>query len=271
MTHYTYMTHALNAQQLKAVHHIQGPLLVLAGAGSGKTGVIIQKISYLIEQCGIAPSRITAVTFTNKAANEMLKRIAQRLPLAKRRGLKISTFHTLGLRILKKHSALVGLNAGFSIFDPEDCAELLKQELPPRIAQDRSYLIQLQQQLSTWKNQLLQPHQLDPTLLTTAIAQDAALVYVRYQQLLLAYNAVDFDDLISLPVYLLQQHQEIKSLWQQAIYYLLIDEYQDSNTSQYTLVKLLVGEHARFTVVGDDDQSIYAWRGARPENLLQLQ
>ncbi len=261
----------LNPQQMAAVSYIDGPLLVLAGAGSGKTRVITQKIAYLIEHCGYAPSAIYAVTFTNKAANEMRLRISKQLLATKRRGLKVATFHTLGLSIIKRHLSLAQLKAGFSILDSEDCLQILAGFLPPARAQDRAYLMQIQQQISSWKNELLKAEDLKATSFNKVISEEAALLYPRYQQALKAYNAVDFDDLIRLPVVILSEHPQALEYWQNKIRHLLVDEYQDSNASQYQLVKLLVGVRACFTVVGDDDQSVYAWRGAKPENLAQLQ
>jgi len=261
----------LNPQQMAAVKYIDGPLLVLAGAGSGKTRVIAQKIAYLIEQCGYAANSIYAVTFTNKAAEEMRSRVASVLPQRARRGLSIATFHTLGLKIIKNEVALCGLKPGFSIFDSEDCQNLLRGLLPPDRASLRDHLLQVQQQISHWKNALLSPEDVHSLEANNPWFAEAAIVYPRYQQALNAYNAVDFDDLIRFPVWLLSQHANVLECWQNKIRHLLIDEYQDANTCQYELVKLLVGIRAHFTVVGDDDQSIYAWRGARPENLIQLQ
>ncbi len=260
----------LNPQQMAAVRYIDGPLLVLAGAGSGKTRVITQKIAYLIETCGYAAHNISAVTFTNKAANEMRSRVASVLPTATRRGLKVATFHTLGLSILKREVAHCGLKRGFSIFDSEDCLQMLRRFLPPARAHDRDDLMRVQQQISKWKNEMLTPDDVLRRTPDTPIFAEAASIYPQYQQALQAYNAVDFDDLIRMPVRLLNQNPDSLEFWQNKIRHLLIDEYQDSNTCQYALVKLLVGTRASFTVVGDDDQSIYAWRGARPENLAQL-
>lgn len=261
----------LNPQQMAAVKYIDGPLLVLAGAGSGKTRVITQKIAYLIEQCGYAAQSVYAVTFTNKAANEMRERVASTLPPATRRGLNVATFHTLGLTIIKREVGRCGLKRGFSIFDQEDCLQMLRNLLPASRANQREDLLRIQQQISRWKNELLAPEEVQLRGSEEALIVEAAALYPQYQQLLQAYNAVDFDDLIRLPVLLLTQQADSRERWQNKICHLLIDEYQDSNTSQYALVKLLAGERARFTVVGDDDQSIYAWRGARPENLEQLQ
>ncbi|KTD11576.1 ATP-dependent DNA helicase Rep [Legionella gratiana] len=261
----------LNSQQMAAVRHIDGPLLVLAGAGSGKTRVITQKIAYLINTCGYAANTVCAVTFTNKAANEMRARVAAVLPPATRRGLKVATFHTLGLSIIKRHLDLCDLKKGFSIFDSEDCVQILRGFLPANKATEREFILQIQQRISRWKNDLLTPEHIMNNSYDVPYYEEAALLYPRYQQALKAYNAVDFDDLIRLPVNLLSEHTSVSTYWQNKIRHLLVDEYQDSNTSQYLLVKKLTGIRAHFTVVGDDDQSIYAWRGAKPENLKQLQ
>lgn len=253
----------LNPQQKAAVTYTDGPLLVLAGAGSGKTRVIIHKIVHLIEQ-GCQANRIVAVTFTNKAAQEMKQRIQSLMPVNQRRGLKIATFHTLGLHILKQTPALYGLNKTFSILDSEDCLNIIQTFLPPARKRDREELLRIQQQISAWKNALETPQ---------SASGDAELIdfYVKYDQTLRTYQAVDFDDLIGLPVMLLRDHIEIREHWQKRIQHLLIDEYQDSNEAQYQLVKLLVGQAGALTAVGDDAQSIYAWRGAKPENLLHLE
>lgn len=256
---------------MAAVRYIDGPLLVLAGAGSGKTRVITQKIEYLINTCGYAAKSICAVTFTNKAANEMRARVATVLPAPRRRGLKVATFHTLGLSMIKRDVALCELKKGFSIFDSEDCLQILRGFLPGNKANDRDVIMQIQQHISRWKNDLLSPESVMQRSPDAPLFEEAALIYPRYQQALKSYNAVDFDDLIRLPVSLLTEHPEVLEYWQNKIRHLLVDEYQDSNTSQYLLVQKLVGVRAHFTVVGDDDQSIYAWRGAKPENLGQLQ
>jgi ATP-dependent DNA helicase Rep len=258
----------LNPHQRAAVRYLNGPSLILAGAGSGKTRVITAKIAYLIEQQGIAARHIYAVTFTNKAAREMKTRVSALLPSQATRGLAISTFHTLGLNILRREHATVGLNASFSILDEQDVMQLLK-ELSKRDDTDKEALQQARRQLSHWKNALVSPEQ------AMSEAKDAtelwqATLYPAYQRALLAYNAVDFDDLILRPVELFAKHPEIRERWQDRVRHLLVDEYQDTNGTQYTLIKQLVGVQARFTVVGDDDQSIYAWRGARPENLALL-
>ncbi|OOE57320.1 ATP-dependent DNA helicase Rep [Salinivibrio sp. ML323] len=260
----------LNPAQSDAVRHISGPCLVLAGAGSGKTRVITHKIAYLVQQCGYKARHIAAVTFTNKAAREMKERVAQGLGKQESRGLMVSTFHTLGLNIIRREYKTLGLKAGFSLFDDQDQLALLKALTEQELDNDKDLLRQLVHTISNWKNAMLGPDE------ALAQAQDErdqlfAACYARYQKQMRAYNALDFDDLILMPVALLSQNQAVRERWQARIRYLLVDEYQDTNTSQYQLVKLLVGERARFTVVGDDDQSIYSWRGAQPKNLVYLQ
>ncbi len=259
----------LNPRQKAAVKYIDSPLLVLAGAGSGKTRVITQKIAYLVEECGVKAGNIAAVTFTNKASREMKERISQILDKSKSRGLKVSTFHTLGLNILRKEYKHIGLKSGFSIFDSQDVAGVIKDIVLADGGADSDQVQQLQWKISAWKNNLIDPAQAD---LYTEDKFDelCASVYKRYQQTLRAYNAIDFDDLIYEPVKLFQKNREILDKWQTRIHYMLVDEYQDTNGCQYELVKLLVGGRTSLTVVGDDDQSIYAWRGANPENLNQL-
>lgn len=264
--------HDLNPPQRDAARHVDGPLLVLAGAGSGKTRVITRKIAYLIEECGIAARNIAAVTFTNKAAREMKSRVAEMMASrgSSARGLMVSTFHNLGLNILRKEFVHLGYRAGFSIFDQQDALAVLRDLMGRDFAADSEHAEQCQWQISEWKNQMIMPEQ------AMMIAEDeqqgaAAKVYQRYVAALHAYNAVDFDDLILKPVLLFRDFPDVLKKWQARIHYLLVDEYQDTNGCQYELVKQLVGIREGLTVVGDDDQSVYSWRGARPENLVQLQ
>lgn len=259
----------LNPGQNEAVNYISGPCLVLAGAGSGKTRVITNKIAYLVRECGYAARQIAAVTFTNKAAREMKERVAQTLGKKESRGLKVSTFHTMGLNIIKSEVKHLGRKAGFSLFDDKDTMSLLKDLTEAELDGDKDQLSLLQSCISNWKNDLILPEQLSKIALSPGEAEFAEF-YQRYQNHLRAYNALDFDDLILIPTLLLRQNETVRLKWQNKIKYLLVDEYQDTNTSQYELVRLLVGERARFTVVGDDDQSIYSWRGARPQNLVLL-
>ncbi len=264
------MANNLNPQQKAALKYIDGPLLVLAGAGSGKTSVITQKIAYLVEQCDIPARNIAAVTFTNKAAREMKARVSKLMSKDKARGLTVSTFHNLGLSIIRTEIKTLGFKPGFSILDQEDCRKLLKELMVRHSELDDKLLDQVQSSISNWKNSLLEPGQATGASNSTG-EQGITMLYERYQRALKAYNAVDFDDLIMTPVMLFKQHPEILNKWQRRIRYLLVDEYQDTNLAQYELVRTLVNEKQALTVVGDDDQSIYAWRGARPENLMQLQ
>lgn len=259
----------LNPQQQAAVNYISGPCLVLAGAGSGKTRVITNKIAYLIQQCGVPARHIAAVTFTNKAAREMKERISQQLDRSLLRGLTVSTFHTLGLEILKREHQAIGYKSNFTLFDDQDTMALLKELTEHELQGDKDLLRALQSRISNWKNDLLLPQQ---AIASASSAQDVSFanIYARYAQQLRAYNALDFDDLIMVPTLLFAADQDVRERWQRRIHYLLVDEYQDTNTSQYELVKWLVGERQRFTVVGDDDQSIYSWRGAKPQNLVLL-
>ena len=260
----------LNPRQQEAVKAIEGPVLVLAGAGSGKTRVITEKIAHLIQRCGYQARHIAAVTFTNKAAREMKERVGQTLGRQYTRGLTVSTFHTLGLNIIRKEVKSLNMKAGFSLFDDQDSFALLKALTEPELDGDKNLLKLLQSQISNWKNAMLSPDQVLGQA-KQADEQMFAEFYRRYQQNMKACNAIDFDDLILLPTLLLKADEKARERWQQKFHYLLVDEYQDTNTSQYELVRLLVGSRANFTVVGDDDQSIYSWRGAQPQNLALLQ
>ena len=263
------MTMKLNPQQQQAVEYVSGPCLVLAGAGSGKTRVIINKIAHLIGKCGYLPKQIAAVTFTNKAAREMKERVAQSIGKESSKGLIVSTFHTLGFDIIKREYKHLGFKANMTLFDEHDQMALLKELTADLLQEDKELLRTLINRISNWKNDLCSPQQA-MTLARDKQEQTFAHCYDRYNKQLRAYNALDFDDLIMLPTLLFKQNAEVRSKWQEKIRYLLVDEYQDTNTSQYELIKLLVGERARFTVVGDDDQSIYSWRGARPQNMVRL-
>ncbi|MFT7258614.1 MAG: ATP-dependent DNA helicase Rep [Glaciecola sp.] len=259
----------LNDAQQEAVEYVSGPCLVLAGAGSGKTRVITNKIAYLVRECGYKARQIAAVTFTNKAAREMKERVAQTLGKAEARGLKVSTFHTLGLSIIKKHVLQLGYKPGFSLFDDKDSMSLLRDLTETEYDGDKELLSALQSKISNWKNDLILPEAAMKLAYGDSEIEQAKY-YVEYSSHLKAYNALDFDDLILLPTLLLKTNDAVREKWQSMLKYLLVDEYQDTNTSQYELVRLLVGQRARFTVVGDDDQSIYSWRGARPQNLVLL-
>ena len=265
------MQSGLNTPQREAVQYMDGPCLVLAGAGSGKTRVITQKIAFLIESCGYEAKHIAALTFTNKAALEMRERIAKLLKEPKAaKQLTVSTFHSLGVHILRREVASLGLKDRFSIMDSDDCFSIV-QDLSATT--DKAVIRRMQNAMSLWKNTLQTPEQALQHAQDEEQAQ-AARVYRNYVATLSSYQAVDFDDLIRLPVELFRQDESARERWQRKLRYLLLDEYQDTNTCQYELVKLLVtglGKKPMFTAVGDDDQAIYAWRGATVENLKTLQ
>ena len=261
----------LNGPQSEAVLYLDGPCLVLAGAGSGKTRVITQKIAYMIEHRGYDPRTIAALTFTNKAALEMQERIGKLLKQPKQaKQLTVSTFHSLGVKILRQEAAGVGLKDKFSIMDSDDCYTVVSDLA---VTTDKQEIRRIQNAISLWKNGLVDPEDAIREAKDEDEAQ-AGRVYRNYVATLQAYQAVDFDDLIRLPVELFRNNEPIRDRWQRRLRYLLMDEYQDTNTCQYELVKLLVtglGKKPMFTAVGDDDQAIYAWRGASVENLKTLQ
>lgn len=259
----------LNPGQNEAKKYVDGPCLVLAGAGSGKTGVICQKIAYLIQNCGYKSKNIAAVTFTNKAAREMKERVVKMMDKSQTRGLTVCTFHSLGLDIIRRELKTLGYKPGFTLFDDQDSLALLKELTQEQLDGDKDLLSKLQMMISNWKNDLLLPDD----AIKRAVDADAKLYaefYAMYQKHMKAYNALDFDDLILIPTLLMRNFPEVRTRWQNKIQYMLVDEYQDTNASQYELVKLITGEKGLLTVVGDDDQSIYSWRGAKPQNLVLL-
>ena len=257
-------TTGLNLAQQEAVNYMQGPCLVLAGAGSGKTRVITHKIGRLI-QAGLEPRRIAAITFTNKAATEMRERVRDLIGKPAREVL-VCTFHALGVRMLRQDGEVLGIKPTFSILDSDDVTSLLKDAGGTT---DAATARQWQWAISLWKNMGLNAEQAE------AQAKDdgekvTARIMARYQERLTAYQAVDFDDLIGLPLKLLQTDATVRAKWQAQMGHVLVDEYQDTNATQYEVLKMLVGERGRFTTVGDDDQSIYGWRGATLDNLRRL-
>ena len=256
---------SLNNAQMQAVHHLDGPCLVLAGAGSGKTRVIVHKIARLL-QSGLAPKQIAAITFTNKAAAEMRERAKALVGPRAAKDLAISTFHSLGVRMLRESGGKVGLKENFSILDSDDVLSVLRDAGGTT---DAALARRWQWTISLWKNQGFNAEGAE------AAAQDddervAARVMRHFQERLTAYQAVDFDDLIGLPLALLQRDADERQRWQAQFGHVLVDEYQDTNAVQYELMKALVGHKALFTAVGDDDQSIYGWRGATIDNLKRL-
>ena len=258
---------SLNPPQRAAVEHCDSPLLVLAGAGSGKTRVITEKIAYLVGKKHLPASKIAAITFTNKAAREMREHAGKLLKGNAGEGLTVCTFHALGLKFLQMEHEAAGLRRGFSVFDSDDSSGVLKELLPKGAKPDALYA--LRELISRAKNEGLSP-EVAAERAQSARERDAAEKYAEYQRRIAAFNAVDFDDLIRLPVALLDARDDLRIAWRERLRYLLVDEYQDTNTAQARLLSLLAGPRGAFTCVGDDDQSIYAWRGANPENIEQL-
>jgi ATP-dependent DNA helicase Rep len=256
----------LNAPQREAVKYLDGPLLVLAGAGSGKTRVITQKITYLIEECGYAPHHIAAITFTNKAAREMQERVNKLMQGKPAKGLTVCTFHALGVQIMRQEAYRLAYKPQFSILDSADAMQIVNEILKTT---DKQEIRRALWRISAWKNALVSP---DAAISTAETDLDAtyAKIYQRYQDTLKAYQALDFDDLIRLPAELFASDPEMLEKWRKKLRYLLIDEYQDTNACQYQIVKQLCGVSGAFTAVGDDDQAIYGWRGADVKNLHQL-
>jgi len=257
----------LNAPQREAVRHLDGPCLVLAGAGSGKTRVITHKVAYLIQDAGYEARQIAALTFTNKAAKEMRQRCATLLEASTLRGLTVCTFHALGVAILRQEAAGARLKPQFSILDTDDTFGILQGLCA---SADRSLLRAIQTGISLWKSALVGPQSALANARDETEAQHAR-VYRDYEATLAAYQAVDFDDLIGKPVALFEEQKEVLFRWQSRLRYLLVDEVQDTNSGQYRLLRQIAGERAMFTAVGDDDQGIYGWRGATLENLAQIQ
>ena len=256
----------MNPAQREATLYLGGPCLVLAGAGSGKTRVITQKIAYLLRECGYMGRDVVALTFTNKAAREMSERVGGLVDKRLAKGLTISTFHALGVRFLREESRHAQLKPQFSILDSDDVMAIFQELLATT---DKGRLRSVQQTISLWKNALIGPDQAAHDA-ATPTEVEAAHLYRSYAATLAAYQAVDFDDLIRLPAEILDRNEEVRTRWQRRVRYLLVDEYQDTNACQYRLVQLLTGERAMLTAVGDDDQAIYAWRGATMENLARL-
>ncbi|MDP1620450.1 MAG: UvrD-helicase domain-containing protein [bacterium] len=261
-------SHGLNLAQQDAVNFLHGPCLVLAGAGSGKTRVITHKIARLI-QTGMEPKRIAAITFTNKAAAEMRER-AKGLIGKAAKDVRICTFHALGVHMLRESGEVLGLKPQFSILDSDDVTSILKDAGG---SVDAATARQWQWTISAWKNMGLNAEQAEAQA-TDDNERIIARIMARYEERLTAYQSVDFDDLIGMPLKLLRDHDEVRSKWQQMMGHILVDEYQDTNATQYEVLKALVGSHdpknSRFTAVGDDDQSIYGWRGATLDNLKKL-
>lgn len=258
----------LNKAQKTAVTHIGSPLLVLAGAGSGKTGVITQRIRWLIENKHAQATEIVAVTFTNKASREMMTRMRQLLGKADTKALRVSTFHRFGLGLIREHYESMGYHRGFTVIDPHDAQITVAELLRAGVEADSAFLDRVVGRISIWKNLglITAPAAADDD----PIAKAAAQVWPDYERRLKACNSLDLDDLILKPIELLKNSDSVRRQIRKNIKFLLVDEYQDTNGAQYELIRQIAGRGAGLTVVGDDDQSIYGWRGAQPENLATL-
>ena len=253
------------------MRHDDGPVLILAGAGSGKTRVVSHKVLHLLGNRAVDPRQVVAVTFTNKAAREMNARLGATLGQEAMRHLRVSTFHRFGLNFLRRHAEIVGLRNPFSIIDGADSALIVAELMRQDLGGDRGVIERVRQKISWWKNDLVDAVETASRKHDDAVAESAARIYGDYNRQLRACNAVDLDDLVLLPVKTLSKQSDLYSEWHQQRRYILVDEYQDTNNAQYELVRLLAGDGRGLTVVGDDDQSIYSWRGARPENLARLE
>ena len=265
-----YIMKRLNPPQQQAVNTTEGALLLLAGAGSGKTQVVTTRIVHLLQDKHIPAENILAVTFTNKAAREMNERV-RGMAGTLSDGIVISTFHSLGVRILRRDIRSLGFKPNFSIYSSSDQSGVLRQAMRERGIDPK----QIDPDLILWKisglkNRLTGPHEFTPNGLDR-VELAAASVYARYQELLKGFNAIDFDDIIMLSVKLLQSTPAILNHWQERFRYIMVDEYQDTNASQYLMISLLAQRHRNICVVGDDDQSIYGWRGAEIQNILNFE
>ncbi len=259
----------LNPMQKKAVLTTEGPLLLLAGAGSGKTRVLTHRIAYLIEK-GVRPFNILAITFTNKAAREMKERVAA--ITEKGDEVWVSTFHSTCVRLLRREIDKIGYSNRFSIYDADDSERLLKNILKEMNLSDRVYPVKfISAQIGSNKDNLITPEEYLKSVEKDFRMKKVAEVYQIYQNRLKDNNALDFDDLIFRTVELFRQRPDILEKYQERFRYIMVDEYQDTNTSQYQLVKLLAGKYKNLCVVGDDDQSIYGWRGANINNILDFE
>ena len=262
---------SLNPMQREAVLSTEGPLLVLAGAGSGKTRVLTHRVAYLIEEMGVAPWNIMAITFTNKAAGEMRERV-DRLVSHGAEAVWVSTFHSSCVRILRRHIQYLGFDTDFSIYDTDDQKTVMKQvikalELDPKQYRERALL----SQISAAKDQLISPEEFELNAAGDYRLRQTARIYREYQNQLKKNNALDFDDLIVKAVELLEESREVREYYQERFKYVMVDEYQDTNYAQFKLVSLLAGKYRNLCVVGDDDQSIYRFRGADIKNILSFE
>ena len=262
----------LNKEQAEAVRHTEGPVLILAGAGSGKTRVITHRVAYLLDECGVNPWNILAITFTNKAAGEMRERVDKLIGFGAE-SVWISTFHSMCVRILRRHIDLMGYEPSFTIYDTDDQRSLMKEickylKIDTKELRERTIL----SEISSAKNELITPLQYrEENAGISFMKQRIADAYEEYQKRLRKNNAVDFDDLLMLTVQLFHSHDEVLAYYQNRFRYIMVDEYQDTNNAQFELVRLLADQYRNLCVVGDDDQSIYRFRGANIRNILDFE
>lgn len=261
----------LNEQQKQAVFHVNGPLLILAGAGSGKTSVLTHRIAYLIDEAGVNPYNILAITFTNKAAGEMRERVDKIVGFGSEQ-IFVSTFHSMCVRILRRHIDLIGFDNNFTIYDTDDQKQVIKEvmkklEIDPKVIKDRTIM----NAISSCKDELVNPESYALQCMGDPQKRKIASAYTEYQAALRKNNALDFDDLLMKTVELFKIHPEVLVNYQERWQYIMVDEYQDTNTAQFELVRLLTGSRHNICVVGDDDQSIYKFRGANIRNILDFE
>ncbi|MGQ9814730.1 MAG: ATP-dependent helicase, partial [Candidatus Roseilinea sp.] len=259
----------LNPAQRKAVEAKDGPTLVIAGPGSGKTRVLTSRIAWLLDSRKVAPHRVMAVTFTNKAAKEMRERLNRMAGLSQVGDVAMGTFHSICARLLRRDAPLIGVDHNFAIFDADDQINVVKSALADLNIDDKKYKpTAIHSVISRAKNELIWPDQFQSK---TYFEEVAGRVYARYNQMLRANNALDFDDLLMETVRLLQENPAVRERLQERYLHALVDEFQDTNLAQYVLVTLIAGKHRNLFCVGDPDQSIYAWRGADYRNVMRLQ
>ena len=261
----------LNDRQKEAVYETEGPVLLLAGAGSGKTRVLTHRIAYLIENNGVNPWNILAITFTNKAAGEMRERVNSLIGFGAEQ-IWVSTFHSACVRILRRHIDLLGYSTNFSIYDTDDQKSLMKEickrlEIDTKVYKERSIL----SAISSAKDELIGPKEFYQNTIGDYSKQKIAVAYEEYQKALKNNNALDFDDIIVKTIELFKAYPEVLLNYQERFRYIMVDEYQDTNTAQFELIHLLAGKYRNLCVVGDDDQSIYKFRGANIHNILDFE
>ncbi len=262
---------ALNEMQRRAVFQTEGPVLILAGAGSGKTRVLTHRMAYLIEEIMVPSYHILAITFTNKAAKEMKERV-ERLIGDPAREAWISTFHSACIRILRRHCSLLGYTGGFTIYDPEDQKNVIRRLLREMNINEKMFTPRsVLGAISKAKDELITPSRYEEIAKGDLFKEKVAVLYHRYQKALLENQAMDFDDIIAKTVALFEQNPDVLEYYQDKFRYIMVDEYQDTNTAQYRLIRLLAGRYENLCVVGDDDQSIYRFRGANIRNILDFE